>query len=698
MKELKRVFTWLLGVLKWSALGVSGLVVIGVLSLVFWLIFWEKIFDLPSLDSLNNYRPYQTAYFYGKSGEVVGCVAREWRDVIEAENIRSQPIAQIIVAVEDRRFFERDLAIDLKATGRAILRNVGARRVVEGGSTIPQQLVKQLLQPYERSRKSVARKIKEYLLARRLIQNFSKDQILALYLNEAYFGHQRYGVEAAARLYFHKSAAELTLSDMGILAGTIKSPEELSPKKHPDRAREARNQSLTKAYLELGEPVSQETAYRITEEAYRAAIDAPIETSKEFEKSCQRAPHAIDYARSILKKELGIYFDEAGKNDAWFGLRVSTTLDEELQDLAQQGIRFTLSEYEKRQGENAIDAEGAFVAIENATGAILALVGGKDYSRHQFNNAVGPAKRQIGSAFKPFVYLSRFEQELSEGADPARILDRIVSNEKIRCPVRRGADPKNPADWWEPKNFDEEKYQKNAYTRRFAIAKSINRPAVHTARVSRCGLDPRVSAMTRRLGLKDPIPPYLPSALGVSSHPLIKVTGAYSVIPNKGFLRENYIIAKATGAKGEVVFEKKSWEKAEPAISDVLARIMLEALRGAVKYGTATRLNALKQPIACKTGTTENYTDALLFCFTPDATFGVWIGGPDDYTKSLGERETGAETALPALKFALERWYQDAEPRPFLEESKEWQEYIKIPNLFEQELKESEKSDDSRKN
>ena len=656
-------------------------------TLLLWLVFWVKVFDLPNFDAFFNYRPQQTAYFLSRNGKVIGCVAPAsgWKDTLPSEPDIGKTLlaARVILFVEDKRFYERDLAIDVRGLGRAAWEDLKAGEIVEGGSTIPQQLVKQLLPPEERRKKSITRKIKEFVLAWRLVRKFSKDEILALYLNEIYLGHQRYGIEAASRYYYNKSARALTLSDAATLAGIIKSPEKLSPKNYPDRAKNARDEVLEKLYL----------AGTIPTDEYETSLKEPLETTSGFETECSSAPHAVDYVRAEVRRSYGLFLDERGSNPAWFGLRVETTLDEKLQELANQGVKTIITEYEARQGENAIDAEGAVVAVENETGAIVAMVGGKDYSRRKYNHAAS-GRRQVGSAFKPFDYLAKFEAELASGEiQPEQILNRPVSNAKIRCPKVWRADPNNPAEWWEPKNFEDgtEKYNAKLYSRRIALAKSINLPAVHIAQIDKCRLNPRVLEMAKRFGLTEPIEPYLSSALGASSHSLLTMVRAYSILPNLGVLHPPHIVTKVYDAGGNTYFEKSEWDAGKKrVISDPLAEIMTEALRGAVKFGTASGMNTLAQPVACKTGTTQDYTDALLFCFSPGLTVGGWMGGPEDYSKKLGYREYGARL-VPGIKYVLERWYQNTEPQPFPNEFPEWKNYEKDPKLFEKEMKELER-------
>lgn len=673
---------------KWAKRAVIALTVIVflfILVVTYWLFFKIDVMHLPNFRSFEEYRPYQTSYFFDRSGEVIGCMAEQWRDVIRPANPLTLLVTRIILQVEDQRFYERDLGVDVRAIGRAFIENIKSGKVVEGGSTIPQQLVKRLLPIEEQSQRSMERKAKEFFLARGLVKNFSKDQIFLLYLNEIYLGHQRYGIEAASRFYFGKTASDLELADAALLTGLIQAPERFSPKKHKEEARRKRNEILRKI-KETGLPSADNPTKHefISDEEYRKAVEAPIILKNDFEKSCKKARHAIDYARDFLAKEYGLLFNDSRDNMAWYGIRVTTTIDAELQQYANDGINHALQLYRERQKENAIWADGAVYVIDNTTGGILALVGSSDYGNIQRNNAVN-GNRQPGSAFKPIVYAALFEEELLSGISRERILDTPISNVRFRC---KGS---KPGEYWSPNNFDEDKYSLGSYTRRFAIAKSINRPAVHAARIPKtCGLHPRVSQMAERLGISTKIEPYLPSALGATGISLAELVGAYSVFANNGIMRKNYIVERVADAKNLTLHEKNSFSSKRvfhEEIADKLSGLITEALRGVVKHGTGYQLKSLKQPVAGKTGTTNDYSDAGFMGYTPDITFGVWIGSPTGRI-SLGERETGGTTAIPAIKYLLEHWYQDQEPIPFPEEIERWVEILKNPAAaFEKEMK-----------
>ncbi len=704
-KIFKCVFYWLKWIFLLFFLGSSTYAGI-------WL--WQIYQNLPGYDPYFNYNPYQTSYILDKNGKILGCKAWEngWRDIVYPQNIKNMRAARIILAAEDKRFYSRNFMVfDLKAIIRAQAENYNAGKIVEGGSTIPQQLVKQLLSPEERFEKTYERKIKEVMLAFGLFWKFNKnkDAILALYLSEIAMDHQRYGVEAAARFYFNKTASELTISEAAVLASMIKSPATRSPtKENPARAKEARDVVLFKS---LQEKV-------ISKAEYEQALKEPIVISDEFTKVCNFDGHLMDYTAREINK-YGLVFDPKGENEAWHGIRIHLTIDKEMQIFAKEGVKKALETYHAKYKERAIDAEGAFLTIENGTGAILAMVGGNDYSRRKFNHVFGD--RQDGSSIKPFIYSAKFEEDMEDGKKPETLLDRNVSNAPMAC--RSTWNPKTKS-WtiWSPRNFDEKKFRAANYSRRMAIAQSINRPAVWTAQVGKCALNPRVTMMVRRLGITSPFDEHLPSALGASSISLYQMVRAYSVFPNKGSLYKTYMISKITNFRGEIIakhglpekqkdcgkyalvktsyktvqkgkrvvqqeIKEKEEIKLECGISEVLAGVMVDALRGTVKFGTARSFNSLPQPVAGKTGTTEGYKDAWFIGFTTNITFGGWVGGPESYEESLGDRATGGSIAGPISKYVLENWYAPNESIPFPEETDGYLQSIIDPKSLEKEMK-----------
>ncbi len=249
--------------------------------------------EVPPLDSLAEYRPFQTTYFYDTDKNIIGCVAAEWRDVLPDDTIINLQVARAVIAIEDERFFKRSAPLDLQSIARASLKNWEAGRIVEGGSTIEQQLVKQLLPPQERKEKSLQRKLKEIVLGFQLVRGFSKERILALYLNEAYLGHNRNGVEAAALFYFNKHATNLSLSEAATIAGMIHAPEIVSPRKHPEAARERRNTVLWKMYA----------LKMISTETYHQTLEESITLSLEFSVRCNKEPYVVEHARKELKRK-----------------------------------------------------------------------------------------------------------------------------------------------------------------------------------------------------------------------------------------------------------------------------------------------------------------------------------------------------------------------------------------------------------
>ena len=677
--------------LKKIFLGLLVAVFALMLAIAAWLFFWVDILNLPNFKTLEQYRPYQTSYFRDQNGEIIGCIAEEWRDVVNPADPRKPLVAKVILGIEDRRFYERDLWIDVRAKGRALFENARHLRIVEGGSGIPEQLVKQLLSPEERSQRSVERKIKEFFLAWSLVKRFTKDEIFILYLNEIYLGDQRFGIEAASRHYFNKNAEQLSLAEAATFAGIIQAPETYSPRKHPEIALARRNEILKKLQ-------EQSLLPEAAQEEYANAFKEPLILSGEFEKACNRAPHPVEEARDEVKNRTGLFFDELRRNEVWRGISVKTTIDSELQQYSEEGIRYALSLYHERQKEKAVPADGAAYALDNATGGIIMLVGSSDYLKIKRNNALN-GDRQPGSAFKPIGYAAYFEEQLLQKKyTRENILKQPISNARIAC--KKIARPKSPDDWWRPQNLDEHKYGAGSYPAIVAIAKSINRPAIHAARAAGCALHPRVPQMARRLGIEIPLQPYLPTALGATGMPLNQLVLAYSVFPNYGIRRVPYIVQEVMNAQGKKLYEKTEYqtEKVFPdEIANYLSSVMIEALRAVVKFGTGHIFSELSQPIAGKTGTTNDYADAGFIGFTPEITFGVWIGDPSGRV-SLGDRETGGKTAAPALKYALERWYQGREPVLFPDDIERWNDIIKNPDAFEKELEDNDEEEQKPEN
>lgn len=636
---------------------VRRLILIGFLAFLSCLIGFGATFyqyverGLPSLAVFEHYRPLQTAYFFDSHGNLIGCQADEYREVLSKETIRTLRVAQIIISTEDERFPTRPYPVDMRAVLRAAYENWKAKKVVEGGSTLEQQAAKQLL-PYEEQReRSFMRKIRELLLSVEITKKSDKDSVLAFYLNQIYFGHQQYGIQAAAHWYYGKDASELSIAEAATLAGLIKAPEIFSPLKHRKASEERRTVVL-------------EVAYRngvITKKEYETALKESFVTSNNFRNACKSEPYVVDYARTILREKYNLFFDKAKINDAWYGLRVHTTIDPEFQRHAQDAVKYTLNDYHLRQGEHAIDANSAALVLDNKTGAIRALIGGKNYTEDQFN-VITQGMRQPGSAFKPPVYTAYIQRLVNNGESLEGILDRPIPNRHINC---RGA-----TKWqrWIPHNYDPAKNSAAWYRLRDAIKKSINLCVLFVAAPEGrpCSLNPDVVLMARNLGIvssqlyemgkSGALHFRLPIALGAADVRPMELARAYMIFANSGVFREEYLVERIEKPDGTIVIPPKPADRV--AISPEIAQIMTVALRGVVISGTAqSTFLHVDQEVAGKTGTTNGFHDAWFVGFTPEFTLLSWVGS-DDKEVSLGSKETGGKTASPIVAYIVQEYYR----------------------------------------
>ena len=570
-------------------------------------IFWPT--DLPPVKALEEYTPSIGSRIYAADDEFLTEFQAEKRIFVPLQQI---PLAlrNAIIAVEDARFYSH-FGVDVRGISRAAYANFRHGRVVEGGSTITQQLAKVLFLTPDRS---FSRKMKEALLAFELEKRYSKDRLLELYLNQVYMGHGAFGVEAAARMYFGKSVGDLTLPEVSLLAALPRSPGNYSPFERPELAQRRRA-------IVIG---------RLLEQGYIGEADA---------KTANRAPlglvtperrrgsgrYFLEYLQQSLEAKYGS--DVLYKS----GLAVYTTLDPALQRAAEQALREGLQALAQRQaarpGNQAKAAsppatpEGAVVVIEAATGYVKALIGGADFARTEFNRALY-AHRQPGSAFKPFVYLAALEA----GRGPTEVLDdspvRYVSAGKV----------------WAPENYDGK--FRGPVTLEQALAESINVPTIRL--LEQLGVNPVIDA-ARRAGIQSSLPQDLTLALGSGDVTLLELTAAYGTFANQGVHMEPLMVRYVTDAQGRLVEENvpQGREAIDPAVTVGLTQM----LRGVVEHGTGVAARVLERPIAGKTGTTNDFSNAWFVGYTPSIVTGVWVG--HDRPRSLGHEETGARAALP---------------------------------------------------
>ena len=560
--------------------------------------------DLPQIRNLESFKPSSVTRIYSADEVLLAEFFLEKRDPVPIKMIPDN-LKKALIVTEDRSFYQHS-GIDLKGILRAILRDIKAGKFVEGASTITQQLSKTL---FLKPRKTLLRKAKEAFLSFQIERRYTKDEILELYLNQVYFGSGAYGVESAARIYFGKPVSDLDLSECALLAGLPKSPSRYSPLIDKDLALKRRNIVLKQMKDTKG----------ITQAVYNRTKEAPLNLVKQ-DKTRDKAPYFIDFIKFLLENTIGSSRLYKG------GLTVVTTLDFKLQKAAEFAAEKGLSALEHRMKQQFIKnpaPQCALVSLDVLSGGILAMVGGRDYLKTPFNRAT-IARRQPGSAFKPIVYAYAIEQGFSQNKI---ILDAPVA-------FKTG----NRKKEWQPHNFSED--YKGEMTLRTALTLSENIPAVRLIEM----LGPSsVAGFAHALGIKSPLYPNLSLALGTSGVKLINLTAAYSVFPNKGKLIEPYGVMEVVDGNGRLVWRVKPNKKA--VISRESAAVITDMLRSVIQDGTGKKAKTIQRPIAGKTGTTNEYKDALFIGFSPSITTGVWVG-QDTFT-TIGKGETGARAALP---------------------------------------------------
>lgn len=566
------------------------LFLIGVVGGYFYWIFS----DLPDVRALEGYRPFEASIVYSSDGQVLTEFFYERRKFVPHYEI-PEIVKKAFVAAEDIRFYKHP-GVDLIGILRALYRDIKAGGIVEGGSTITQQLAKML---FLKPEKSITRKIKEAILSIQIERKYTKDEILGLYLNQAYFGSRAYGIAAASETYFGKSFKELNHAQLALLAALPKAPSAYNPFKKPDIALKRRNIVLQKM-LEEG---------FITREQYNEALKEPLPQHPYWRKF--EAPYFVE----TLRQELDSKYGERLYKD---GFRIYSTIDYNLQKKAEQAVRNGLIEIHKRVKPQV---QASLIAIDLKTGHVKALVGGNDFWETQYNRVF--SLRQPGSAFKPFVYAAALNDGWS--------IDDTILDAPVSFP---GSVPgKN----WSPRNYNNE-YHGEVPLRK-AIALSLNAATVRLA--SQVGIK-NIVEFAKQCGLTTKIHPYLSTALGASDVKPIELTAAYSVF--------------ATGKKIKPIFYEKIVhhngviiEENKPEIVQILPEEIVEQMRELLKEvvvsGTAQKAKELGMEIYGKTGTTNDFSDAWFVGFDNNLIVGVWVGR--DNHRPIGPKEAGAKAALP---------------------------------------------------
>lgn len=530
------------------------------------------------------------------NGNVIIAVSQENRIPVPLDEV-SVYMRQAIVAIEDARFYQHH-GIDPVGLARALYRNIRAGRVVEGGSTISQQLAKNL---YLDPRRTVGRKLEEMVLTIQLERKYTKDEILELYLNQIYFGEGAYGVEAAARRYFNKSAKDLGLAESAMLAGVPRAPSLYNPSRDLEAAK-TRQAAVLDRMAELG---------LISGEQSRQAREQYLQPAKKMA-ALKKAPYFIDEIIKHFEQNYpdGLELLYSG------GLTIYTTMDLEMQEAAEGALTEGLA------GRDPL-LEGALAAVDPRTGAVRALVGGRDYSRSQFNRAL--AKSQPGSTFKPFLYAAAVDRGYTAGS--------TIVCEPVSYREPGGAD-------YRPRDFQGD-YHYRPFTLKEALYTSDNVVAVKLNHQ----VGPAVAASyAQRLGVESEIRPYLSLPLGTSEVTPLEMARAFGTLANKGIKAEPYYIEKVVDSTGRTLEEHRSGfeqvldEKTAYIITDMLTAVLGP---GGTAAGVA---GAVGRPAAGKTGTTENFREAWFVGYTPELAASVYIGY-DEKNKGVGR--TGGELAAP---------------------------------------------------
>ena len=697
--------------------------------------------NLPQLKDIGDYHPSLPTIMYDRDGVEVSRFFIENRELISIDQVPRQVI-NAVIAIEDSSYYEHQ-GLDYFGIFRAFLKNLKAGKVVQGGSTITQQVAKSLLLSNERT---YSRKLKEAILARRIDKRFSKDEILEVYMNQSYFGNGSYGIESAAQNYFQKHVWELSLAETALLAGLPKAPSAYDPTRNPDRAITRRNQVLDRMVEENYSTAQEGTEASSLPLGLNPKTEDPIDPTAYFAEEVRR--HLYDkYGEEMLYRG---------------GMKVSTTMDKNLQGFAQDAVRMGLKNLDKRQGyrgpiefissdsfpqaieslrvqngladfipgvtddlpweegqilsalvmrvdkdgadldlggvpgyiplkemkwarpiDTTIDyteyavkradevvsigslimarylavkdskkrdlfaleqepkAEAALICMDAPTGQVLAMIGGYDYNRSEFNRAT-QAIRQPGSAFKPIVYSAAMDN----GFTPSSII--------IDSPIIYD----NPSQElkWKPGNYSEKFYGPTPL--RTGLVQSRN--VITIKLVQKLGIQ-AVIQYAKRFGIEEELPEDLSISLGSMGITPIGLTSAFSVFANMGLRSAPWFIMKVEDREGNVL--EQGGTELTRALSEDTAFIMQNLLRSVVQSGTGWRAKALGRPSGGKTGTTNDMIDAWYMGFTPKMVTGTWVGFDEE--ASLGQNETGSRAAAPIWLSFMERAMKDRPVLPF---------------------------------
>jgi 1A family penicillin-binding protein len=571
---------------------------------------------LPDVDTISTYIPSETTKIYSSDGVLLADLHQEEnRIVIPIERI--SPILQkSVIAVEDSRFYKHH-GVDFIGILRAIAVDIKSGGFVQGASTLTQQLARNL---FLNKQKHLSRKLSEMMLAVQIERKYTKTEILEMYLNQVYWGHNSYGIESASQLYFGKSASELTLAESAMLVGLLKGPELYSPFKNFSGAK-FRQQTALKRMVE-NRIITQEDADR--------AYAEPLQLLKR-QKFKYRAPYFVTY---VIQKLSDMYGEEVTYTS---GMKVYTTLDYSMQEKAEE-IALQYADMSKQPGivggehvPNLNFDQLALLSIDPTNGYIRAMQGGVDYQKNQFNRTT-QALRQPGSAFKPFVYLAALEKGFSPGT--------LVDDSQITFTSVKGG--------YTPRNYNNE-YMGRIPLRR-ALELSLNVVAI---KLNALVGPQNVVRVARTLGITTPIRPVLSLPLGANEVTMFDMTKAYGVLANHGHLVEPTSIMYIEDRDGNLIYESRVHD--QKVFDENLIAALVDMMRGVLQYGTGQNAR-IGRPAAGKTGTTSDYKDAWFIGFVPQLVTATWCG--NDNNTPMNKVTGGGVPALmwrDFMTFALRR-------------------------------------------
>ena len=574
--------------------------------------------NLPDVRVLRSYAPTETTYIYDVKGVELASIHDEAnREVVQLNRI-SPNLKRALLAIEDSDFYYHQ-GVDPSGVGRALAANFVKGGVKEGGSTLTMQLIKNLFLSQKRE---FTRKLAETVLSIRLEQIFRKDQILEMYLNQVYWGHNNYGAETAAQSYFGKHAADLNLAESAMMAGLIAAPERYSPFTNMKAAKK-RQKDVLGRMVKLG---------WISAEDKQKAIDYPIKIGKIKTWQSSKLPYVTDAVIEELNQRFGRETVRKG------GMRVQTTIDYKFQIAAEK----TIQNAYQRMGRDKYQI--SLVAVDPRTHFVKAMVGGVDYKKSNFNRAVY-ANRQPGSSFKPFVYYTAF-------ATGKFTPDSIVYDSPVRY--------RDGSGYYAPRNYGGG--YSGPMSIRNALMVSANVPAVKMGK--EVGLD-KVIQTCRTLGIKSPIEPVVSLPLGAIGVTPIEMAGAFATFANNGWQSETTSILRVTDSDGNVLLDNTPQPKL--VLNPWATAQVNSSLESVVSSGTGKEAY-LGRPTAGKTGTTSSERDVWFVGYVPQLAAAVWIG-KDDYTP-LGKGVTGGTYAAPIWRSFMSEAMQNEPVEAFQPASK----------------------------